>query len=338
MSPDVAVSTNLGPWINRRGVFDRHTRDDVFRDGKLASAQRWGMNPEGQHIELGIAEQNLFLLLGAAGLSHDLNGARLLPIGTVYDPFVNRGHDALFYACYQDARFLLVGTPSGITLAPEGGQHQSTNTPLLAIVQDRLASYEPAYCDELAILLRHAFDFMQQPQGTAVWLRLSTQILTQPDRALNHDHVIAGAHWVRPPASGAGLAIAYQGAVAGEAEKAFEQILEDEPGAGLLAITSPDRLYAGWRAAQTRRRSGDRRAMSHIEDLLNPLAPGGKIVTVLDGHPAAHAWLGAVRGQQVMALGPDHFGQSGDIPDLYREYEIDADAIMNACAEAMLKT
>jgi pyruvate dehydrogenase E1 component len=336
MSPDVAVSTNLGPWINRRGVFDRHTRDDIFRDGKLASAQRWGMNPEGQHIELGIAEQNLFLLLGAAGLSHDLNGARLLPVGTVYDPFVNRGHDALFYACYQDARFLLVGTPSGITLAPEGGQHQSTNTPLLAIVQDRLASYEPAYCDELAILLRHAFDWMQQPQGSAVWLRLSTQILTQPTRQLNAAHVIAGAHWVRPPAPGAGLAIAYQGAVAGEAEAAFEALLEDEPTAGLLAVTSPDRLYAGWREAQRQRRAGNRTATSHIEDLLKPLAPTGKIVTVLDGHPAAHAWLGAVRGQRVMALGPDHFGQSGNVPDLYREYEINAAAIIDACAEAML--
>jgi pyruvate dehydrogenase E1 component len=338
MSPDVAVSTNLGPWINRRGVFDRHTKNDIFRDGKLASAQRWGMNPEGQHIELGIAEQNLFLLLGAAGLSHDLNGARLLPVGTVYDPFVNRGHDALFYACYQDARFLLVGTPSGITLAPEGGQHQSTNTPLLAIVQDRLASYEPAYCDELAILLRHAFDWMQKPEGSAVWLRLSTQLLVQPERALDAAHVIAGAHWVTPPAAGAGLAIAYQGAVAGEAERAFGAILEDVPGAGLLAITSPDRLYAGWREAQRQRRAGDTSAQSHIEDLLKPLARGASIVTVLDGHPAAHAWLGAVRGQKVMALGPDHFGQSGDITDLYREYEIDAAAIVDACAEAMLTT
>jgi pyruvate dehydrogenase E1 component len=337
MSPDVAVSTNLGPWINRRGVFDRHTKQDIFRDGKLASAQRWGMNPEGQHIELGIAEQNLFLLLGAAGLSHDLNGARLLPIGTVYDPFVNRGHDALFYACYQDARFLLVGTPSGITLAPEGGQHQSTNTPLLAIVQDRLASYEPAYCDELAILLRHAFDWMQKPEGSAVWLRLSTQVLQQPARNLNPDHVIAGAHWVKPPAEGANIAIAYQGAVAAEAEKAHAQLLEDETGAGLLAITSPDRLYAGWREAQRQRRHGHPAATSHIETLLKPLAPSASLVTVLDGHPAAHAWLGAVRGQKVMALGPDHFGQSGDITDLYREYEIDAAAIIDACAEASLR-
>lgn len=337
MSPDVAVSTNLGPWINRRGVFDRHTRDDVFRDGKLASAQRWGTNPQGQHIELGIAEQNLFLLLGAAGLSHDLNGARLLPVGTVYDPFVNRGHDALFYACYQDARFLLVGTPSGITLAPEGGQHQSTNTPLLAIVQDRLASYEPAYCDELAILLRHAFDWMQKPEGSAVWLRLSTQVLTQPARALNAADVIAGAHWVTPPALGANIAIAYQGAVANEAEQAFAQLREEEPGAGLLAITSPDRLYAAWREAQRQRRLGNRDATSHIEQLLAPMARGAAIISVLDGHPAAHAWLGAVRGQLVMALGPDHFGQSGDITDLYAEYEIDSAAILDACAEALLR-
>jgi pyruvate dehydrogenase E1 component len=335
MSPDVAVSTNLGPWINRRGVFDRHTRDDVFRDGKLASGQRWGTNPEGQHIELGIAEQNLFLLLGAAGLSHDLTGARLLPIGTVYDPFVNRGHDALFYSCYQDARFLLISTPSGITLAPEGGQHQATNTPLLAIVQDKLASYEPAYCDELAILLRHAFEHMQKPDGSAVWLRLSTQLLTQPERALSAADVIAGAHWVVPPEAGAPIAILYQGAVAAEAEKAFAILREDIKGAGLLAVTSPDRLYAGWRAAQRRRRAGEA-ASSHIESLLSALDESAVLVSVLDGHPAAHAWLGGVRGSRIMSLGPDRFGQSGDIIDLYREYEIDADAILEACAEALL--
>jgi pyruvate dehydrogenase E1 component len=336
MSPDVTVSTNLGPWVNRRGVFDRHTRSDVFRDSKLASAQRWGMSPEGQHIELGIAEQNLFLLLAAAGLSHDLQGARLLPIGTVYDPFVNRGHDALVYACYQDARFLLVATPSGITLAPEGGQHQSTNTPLLGMVQDRIAAYEPAYCDELAILLRHAFDWMQKPEGSSVWLRLSTRTLIQPDRALDPASVIEGAHWVVPPAPGAGIAIAYQGAVAREAEAAFATLCEDEPAAGLLALTSPDRLYAGWRHAERARRHGDAHAMSHIERLLAPLARGAAIVSVLDGHPTAHAWLGGVRGQRIMALGPDRFGQSADLPDIYREYEIDESAILDACAEALL--
>ena len=335
-SPDVTVSTNLGPWVNRRGVFDRHTRNDVFRDAKVASAQRWGMTPSGQHIELGIAEQNLFLLLAAAGLSTQLNGARLLPIGTVYDPFVNRGLDALIYACYQDARFLLVSTPSGLSLAPEGGQHQSINTPLIGMAQDRLASFEPTYVDELAILLRHAFAHMQKPDGSAVWLRLSTRALEQKPRTLDPAHVIAGAHWVTPPAPGARIALAYQGPVAPEAEAAFAELLAETPGAGLLAITSPDRLHAGWTAATRARREGDRTARSHIETILAPLARNAALVTILDGHPAAHAWLGAVRGQRVVALGPEHFGESADIPDLYRKHRLDTDAILDACAQALL--
>jgi pyruvate dehydrogenase E1 component len=335
-SPDVTVSTNLGPWVNRRGIFDRHTRNDVFRDAKLASAQRWGMSPKGQHVELGIAEQNLFLLLGAAGLAHALTGARLLPIGTVYDPFVNRGLDALIYACYQDARFLLVSTPSGITLAPEGGQHQSVNTPLIGMAADRLASFEPAHVDELAILLRHAFVHMQAPEGSAVWLRLSTRQLAQPERMLDPAAVIAGGHWVVPPAPGARIALAYQGPVAPEVEAAFAEVAAEEPNAGLLAITSPDRLYAGWLAAQRSRRTGTPGARSHVETLLAPLAAGAALVTVLDGHPASHSWLGAVRGQRVVPLGPDRFGQSGDIPDLYRVYGIDTDAILDACAQALL--
>jgi pyruvate dehydrogenase E1 component len=335
-SPDVTVSTNLGPWVNRRGVFDRHTRNDVFRDAKLASAQRWGMAPAGQHIELGIAEQNLFLLLGAAGLASSMHGARLLPIGTVYDPFVNRGLDALIYACYQDARFLLVSTPSGLSLAPEGGQHQSINTPLIGMAADRLASFEPAHVDEFAILFRHALDWMQRPDGSAAWLRLSTRQIAQPQRSLDADAVIAGAHWVRPPAPGARIAIGYQGPVAPEAEAAFAELAAEEPGAGLLAITSPDRLHAGWLDALRSRRAGQRDALSHVEKILAPLAPGAALVTVLDGHPAAHSWLGAVRGQRVFPLGPDHFGQSGDIPDLYREYGLDTDAILDACAQALL--
>ena len=339
-SPDVTVSTNLGPWVNRRGIFDRHTRNDVFRDARLASAQRWGMSPLGQHVELGIAEQNLFLLLGAAGLTPAMTGARILPIGTVYDPFVNRGLDALIYACYQDARFLLVSTPSGLTLAPEGGQHQSVNTPLIGMAADRLAAFEPTHVDELAILLRHALDHMQKPDGSAVWLRLSTRTLAQPDRVLDPAAVIAGAHWVVPPAEGAPIALAYQGPVATEVIESFAILAEEIPGAGLLAITSPDRLHAGWLAAQRARRAGareaDRGAQSHIERILAPLARGAALVTVLDGHPATHAWLGSVRGQRVVPLGVDHFGQTGDIPDLYREYGLDTDAILDACAQALL--
>jgi pyruvate dehydrogenase E1 component len=334
-SPDVTVSTNLGPWVNRRGIFDRHKKNDVFRDAKLASAQRWGMSPEGQHVELGIAEQNLFLLLAGLGLADRLYGARLLPVGTVYDPFVNRGLDALIYACYQDARFLLVSTPSGLTLAPEGGQHQSVNTPLIGMAQDRLVAYEPAHADELAILLRHAFHHMQQPDGSAVWLRLSTRGLEQPERSLDPAAVIAGAHWVVPPAPGASFALVYQGALAPEAMAAFTTLREDIPEAGLLAITSPDKLHGDWLAARRKARAGFG-APSWIETLLAPLAPGATMVTLLDGHPAAHAWLGSVRGQKVVPLGVDRFGQAGDIPDLYREYGLDEAAILDACAQALV--
>ncbi len=337
-SPDVTVSTSLGPWVNRRGVFSRHRRNDAFRDQKVASAQKWVMTPEGQHVELGIAEQNLFLLLAAAGLSHELNGVRLLPVGTVYDTFVQRGLDALFYGCYQDARFLLVSTPSGITLAPEGGQHQSIYTPLIGIGQDRLAFYEPAHVDELCHLLAHAFRHIQAEDGCSVWLRLSTRPLAQPDRLLGEAEkaaIVAGGYWRVPPAPGARLAIAYEGPVAEEAEAAHAALAEEVPGVGLLAITSPDRLHADWLAAARARREG-RAATAHVEALLGALAPDAGIVTVLDGHPATLAWLGALRGQRIQALGVDRFGQTGDIPDLYRAYGLDTDAILDAAAAALI--
>ncbi len=155
-SPDVTVSTNLGAWVNQRGLFRRRDLADVFAQAKIPSAQKWGGGNAGQHIELGIAENNLFLMLAALGLAGDLFGTRLFPIGTVYDPFIARGLDALNYACYQDARFLLVATPSGVTLGPEGGAHQSINPPLIAIGQPGLRHYEPAFADELALLMEEA--------------------------------------------------------------------------------------------------------------------------------------------------------------------------------------
>ena len=180
------------------------------------------MSPQGQHIELGIAEQNLFLLLGAAGLAHALHGARLLPVGTVYDPFVNRGLDALIYACYQDARFLLVSTPSGLTLAPEGGQHQSVNTPLIGMAADRLASFEPAHVDELAILLRHALRaHAEAGRLGGVAAAVDPRSWSSRSATLDPAAVIAGAHWVVPPRPGARIALGYQGPVAPEAEAAF---------------------------------------------------------------------------------------------------------------------
>ena len=346
-SPDVTVSTNLGGWVNRRRLFHHKPQEDMFSKEQIGSFQRWVVSPKGQHVELGIAEHNLFLMLAAAGLSHSLFGERLIPIGTVYDPFIERGLDALTYALYQDARFILVATPSGITLAPEGGAHQSTTTPLLGMGKDHLSSFEPAFADELLAILRWAFKYVQfhgggeegddllaDGAGGSVYLRLSTRKIDQParqiDSALERD-ILAGGYWMRRPAEGATLAIVYAGAVAPEASEAHAAITESNPGAGLLAATSPDRLYRGWSAAQRARRSGNVGVASHVEILLGSLAPDARIVTVIDGHPATLGWLGSVRGQRVEPLGVDRFGQSGSLPDLYREHGIGAEAILEAC-------
>ena len=332
-SPDVTVSTNLGPWVNRRGIFDRAERADTFREEKVVSAQRWAMSPKGQHIELGIAESNLFLQLAALGLAGPLFGTRLLPIGTLYDPFIKRGLDVLNYACYQDARFILVATPSGITLAPEGGAHQSIGEPLIGLAQPGLVSFEPAYADELAVLLRWAFEEIQQKDGELVYFRLSTRPVEQPARKIAADleeAIIAGAYWLREPAEGAELAIAYCGAVAPEALAAHRELAEDIPDAGLLAITSPDRLHRDWRTA---RAAGE---VSVAEHLLARLRPGAALVTVGDLHPGTLSWLGAVAGNRIMPMGVDRFGQSGDIPDLYEAYHIDTGAILDAAARACL--
>ena len=379
-SPDVTVSTNLGGWVNRRRLFHHKAQEDMFSREQVGSFQRWTVSPKGQHVELGIAEHNLFLMLAAAGLSHSLFGQRLIPIGTVYDPFIERGLDALTYALYQDARFILVATPSGITLAPEGGAHQSTTTPLLGMGKDHLSSFEPAFADEVLAILRWAFEFVQShaerdarreragravaggrcerrdggragecvdvtsgdgydlladDAGGSVYLRLNTRKIDQPQRAIDSTlerDVLAGGYWMRRPADGASLAIVYTGAVAPEAIDAHAAVVESNPGAGLLAVTSADRLHRGWSAAQRARRNGNAQAAAHIETLLAPLAPDARIVTVIDGHPATLGWLGSVRGQRTEPLGVTRFGQSGSLPDLYREHGIGVEAILEACS------
>ncbi|MDE5462375.1 transketolase [Bradyrhizobium sp. CSS354] len=335
-SPDVTVSTNLGPWVNRRGLFARGEKADLFRSEKIPSTFNWDFSPKGQHLELGIAEMNLFIMLSALGLSHQINGERLLPVGTLYDPFIERGLDALNYACYQDARFMVAATPSGITLAPEGGAHQSIATPLIGMAQDGLASFEPAFVDELAVIMGWGFNHMQRDpgEGGSVYLRLSTRSIEQAQRIMTPElaqGITDGAYWLRKPGPNAEAVIAYTGAVAPEAIEATGFIGESRRDIGLLAITSADRLHAGWTAARKLRR--DRRGvqhLSHIERLLAPLPRDCGIVTVIDGHPAALGWLGSVRGHRVEALGVEQFGQTGTIADLYRHHGIDANAIIDA--------
>ena len=344
MAPDVTVSTGLGPWVNRRGLFGRREIGDTFREQRVPSIQKWRFSPAGQHIELGIAEMNLCLLLGAAGLSHSLFGERLLPIGALYDCFLGRGLDALNHACYQDARFMIVGTPSGVSLAPEGGAHQSVGSPLIGMSQDGLAAFEPAFADELAVIMEWAFDYMQRDgdavanertwlrdeTGGSVYLRLSTRRLEQPrarESAGFRQAVIDGAYWWREPGPGCELVIAYQGTVATEAISAAGMVGQDRRDIGVLAVTSADRLNAGWQAAQRARSRGNRCAESHIERLFAPLPRHARIISVIDGHPATLSWLGSVHGHVVAGLGVEHFGQSGTVPDLYRHYGLDCGSI-----------
>ncbi len=350
-SPDVTVSTNLGAWVNRRGLFARESMADTFRSERIPSTFNWEFSPKGQHIELGIAEMNLFILLSALGLSHAINGERLLPVGTLYDPFIARGLDALNYACYQDARFIVAATPSGITLGPEGGAHQSIAQPLIGMAQDGLAAFEPAFVDELAEILRFAFAYIQKDgdgtasernwlrdeTGGAVYLRLSTRPVEQIQRTMTPElrqAIVDGAYWLREPGPNCQVVVAYTGAIAPEAIQAIGLMAEDRRDIGLLAITSADRLNAGWTAAQRARECGLSHARSHVERLLADLPAHCGIVTVLDGHPATLAWLGAVCGHRVRPLGVEHFGQTGSLADLYRHYGIDANAIV-AAAEAI---
>jgi pyruvate dehydrogenase E1 component len=336
-SPDVTVSTNLGAWVNQRGLFDRRDLPDVFAREKIASVQKWSAATHGQHIELGIAENNLFLMLAAAGLAGDLFGTRLAPIGTVYDPFIARGLDALNYACYQDARFLLVATPSGITLGPEGGAHQSINPPLIALGQPGLRHYEPAFADELAAMMELAFQLIDDPDGESTYLRLSTRNIRQVERADDswRDGALKGGYWLREPARGAEAAIVGMGAVMPEALAAWEELREDIPGLGLLSVTSPDLLHRGWTAAQAARWNG-KREPSHVEQLLSRLSRDAGLVTIADAAPASLSWLGGVLGQRVAPLGVERFGQTGSLPDLYAAYRVDGEAITEAVAELLL--
>ena len=350
-SPDVTVSTNLGPWVNRRGLFAREALADTFKSERIPSTFNWEFSPKGQHIELGIAENNLFIALSALGLSHAINGERLLPIGTLYDPFIARGLDALNYACYQDARFILVATPSGITLSPEGGAHQSIAEPLIGMAQDGLAAFEPAFVDELAVILAFALDYIQRSgdgeisernwlrdeTGGSIYLRLSTRPIEQIARDMTpalRQAIVDGAYWLREPGPNCQVVVAYSGAIAPEAIQATGLMAEDRRDVGLLAVTSADRLNAGWTAAWRARERGLVHARAHIERLFAGLPRHCGIVSVVDAHPATLGWLGAVNGHRVRPLGVEHFGQTGSIAELYRHYGIDANAII-AAAQAI---
>ena len=310
-----------------------------FRADQRLRQRKSGRRPtKASTSSLGIAESNLFLMLAAAGLSGDLFGQRLFPIGTLYDPFIARGLDALNYACYQDARFLLVATPSGITLGPEGGAHQSINPPLIALGQPGLRHYEPAFADELALMMEEAFRLIDDPAGESTYLRLSTRSIRQVERSDDRwrDGALQGGYWLREPGPGAEAAIVAMGAVMPEALAAWEELREDIPGLGLLAITSPDLLHRGWTAAQAGRWNGERRP-SHIEQLLSVLAPATPASS-----PSPTPRLRRSRGSAAWSVSASHRSASRNSarpevsPNSIRPIVSTATAITEAAAEILL--
>ncbi len=339
-SPDVSVSTNLAGWINKTGVFAL-TDAPVYETDDGPRLLRWQPGPRGQHIELGISEMNLFMLLGQLGLSAELCGQLLIPIGTVYDPFVCRGLDALIYGLYSASRFVFAGTPSGITLAPEGGAHQSTVTSGLGITLPNLATYEPCFAREVEwILLEGMRQCCDRDHGHSTYLRLSTRTIDQQalqtalqrigTEQLRRD-VLAGGYRLREPAGqpepGYGIYLAGAGAVLPEVLAAAELLEREGVAVTVLNLTSADRLYHNWQAHRT----GDH----HVGRLIPPADRHLPMLTVHDGASHTFAWLGSVYGAPVVPLGVDAFGQAGNRRDLYRHFGLDADQIAGAAFDAL---
>ena len=343
-APDVSISTNLGGWINKMGVYSPTERDAHGGDDRIL---KWAPSPSGQHIELGISEMNLFMLLGQLGLSHDHHGEQLIPIGTVYDPFVLRGLDALIYGIYNDARFIVTGTPSGVTLAPEGGAHQSTITASVGLELPNLHYVEPAFAGEVEWLLADAVEQIAAPDGMSTYLRLSTRPLDQAPFAAVLERlgeqrlrrlVLAGGYRLIEPVGideeaevRPAVTIVTTGVMAPEAIEAAGELELEGVSATVIHLSSPGRVYSSWRESFTKMSGGavvDR--PSHIHRLIPPNERDRPIISVHDAASHSLAWIGSALGVRQLALGVDRFGESGTIADLHEITGISTGSIVNA--------
>lgn len=335
VSPDVSSSTNLAGWLNKVGVWSPTERPDWFADD-TETIMHWREHPAGQHMELGIAEVNLVGLLGELGATWSRWGQPLFPIGVLYDPFVERALEPWSFGIYAGGQSILVGTPSGVTLAAEGGAHQSIKTPSIGLEQPGCVSYEPAFATEVEWILLHCISRLGRPDGTSSYLRLSTRPVRQELAALPTDpaardrrrrQVIAGAYTLRPAARPA-VCMVTMGALATEAVAAAERLADMGIDTEVVCVTSPDLLY---RAVQSRNGLDD--APSWILDQVFPAERAAPMVTVLDGHPHTLAFLATVNQVRCKSLGVSRFGQVGDLDSVYRYHGIDTDSIVRAALD-----
>jgi pyruvate dehydrogenase E1 component len=339
VSPDVSSSTNLGGWVNKVGVWSARERTDWFADD-AETILHWREKPTGQHLELGIAETNLVGLIGELGATWSRWGQPLLPIGVLYDPFVERALEPWSFGIYAGGQSILVGTPSGVSLAPEGGAHQSITTPSIGIEQPGCVTYEPAFALDTEWCLLASLARLGRPDGSSAYLRLSTRPVSQKladvpadpaARERRRRQVVAGAYPLRRAAGGPRVTIAAMGAVVPEALAAAERLSELGAPADVVCVTSPGLLFRALRARQGPDAPGE----TWILDQAFPAARATPLVTVLDGHPHTLAFLATINRVPHAALGVAQFGQSGSIEDLYRYNGIDTGSIIRAALDLL---
>ncbi len=336
LCPDVSSSTNLGGWVNKVGVWAARERVDWFADDP-ETILHWRERPSGQHLELGIAETNLVGLLGELGATWSRWGEPLLPIGVLYDPFVERALEPWSFGIYAGGQSILVGTPSGVSLAPEGGAHQSISTPSVGLEQPGCVSYEPAFAIDVEWTLLASLARLGRPDGTSAYLRLSTRPVDQSLAAVPADpaarerrrrHVVAGAYPLRRTASQPAVTLAAMGAVVPEALAAADRLDAQDVPADVVCVTSAGLLFEALQA-----RGGRGPAGSWILDAAFPARRAAPLVTVLDGHPHTLAFLAGINQVRAAHLGVSRFGQSGDLDDIYRHHGLDTDSIITAALD-----
>ena len=336
VSPDVSSSTNLGGWVNKVGVWSHEDRPDWFADD-AQTVLHWRERPSGQHIELGIAETNLVGAISELGATWSRWGQPLLPIGVLYDPFVERALEPWSFGIYAGGQSILVGTPSGVTLAAEGGAHQSIKTPSIGLEQPGCVSYEPAFMLDTEWCLLAALSRLGRPDGSSAYLRLSTRpvdqdlagIPTDPAARLRRrKQVVAGAYPLRQSVGNPAVTVVAMGAVVSEALAASDRLGGLGIAADVVVVTSVGLMF---RALQARR--GLDEAPTWILDSAFPADRARPMVTVLDGHPHAMAFLAGVHGVPASHLGVTQFGQSGDLTSVQKLHGIDTDSIVEAALD-----
>ncbi len=333
-SPDVASSTNLGGWINKTGVWSVEERTDWFADD-AERLLKWAETQTGQHIEIGIAEVNLVGLLGELGATWSRWGQRLIPIATLYDPFVARALEPWSYGIYAGGQSILVGTPSGVTLAPEGGAHQSIYTPSIGLEQPGCIAWEPAFAQDLEWTFLDAMSRVGVPGGTSSYFRLSTRPIDPTLASLPEDadllerrrrQAVAGGYRVtRHDPATEQVTLVGVGAIMPEVLAAASALQEQGIVAGVVCLTSADLVF---RSFQQRGRR-DATDGGNIIDLLFPAEHATPLVTVLDGHPHTLSFLAGARGDRIHCLGVTDFGQSSDLTDAYVLHGIDTGSIID---------